>query len=242
MEPPFRHAPPGDSAGQDGTASRRLRWLSVDRSNDERDDEPYEGPTPQRPAAETCGYEAVDDPDELRVALRELRRVRAWIGQFADVAAETPGFAPESVVGAKATAAMVTLLMERAEARLRRLAWRSPVESVVSTTLTLDPGQTSTPHVYPDHDVIMVVVSGSADLFWWDARGVIHRVSHEPDQQVCIRRGTRHCAVNSGAVRMVAVQIQATAKGTAGMALPPKMAVGLSAVDSPDGAGAIAAG
>jgi oxalate decarboxylase/phosphoglucose isomerase-like protein (cupin superfamily) len=132
--------------------------------------------------------------------------------------------------------------MERAEARLRRLAWRSPVESVVSTTVTLDPGQTSTPHVYPDHDVIMVVVSGSADLFWWDARGVIHRVSHEPDQQVCIRRGTRHCAVNSGAVRMVAVQIQATAKGTAGMALPPKMAVGLSAVDSPDGAGAIAAG
>ncbi len=67
------------------------------------------------------GYETFDDPIELRVALRELHRVRSWIGQFADVTAELPGYGPEGVQAVRATAAMVGLLIERAEAQLDRL-------------------------------------------------------------------------------------------------------------------------
>jgi len=73
------------------------------------------------PATDARGYEGFDDPAELRIAVRELRRVRTWIGQYADMMAEMPGFGLEGVRAVKATAAMVTLLIERAEARLRRL-------------------------------------------------------------------------------------------------------------------------
>lgn len=75
---------------------------------------------PELPAT-ARGYDAIDDPLELRVAVRELRRVRAWIGQFADMMAESPGYGLEGVRAAKATAGMVNLLIERAEARLRCL-------------------------------------------------------------------------------------------------------------------------
>ena len=64
------------------------------------------------------GYEEMDDPRELGIAVRELRRVRAWIEQFAETATEMPDFALESVVGVKAAAGMVTLLIDRAESRL----------------------------------------------------------------------------------------------------------------------------
>jgi hypothetical protein len=65
-----------------------------------------------------AGYEGMDDPRELSIAVRELRRVRAWIEQFAETATEMPDFALESVVGVKAAAGMVTLLIDRAESRL----------------------------------------------------------------------------------------------------------------------------
>jgi len=77
------------------------------------------------------GYEVFDNPAELRIALRELHRVRAWIGQFADAAAEMPGFGLEGVQGVRATAAMVTLLIERAEARLRSLTRQAAAEAPV---------------------------------------------------------------------------------------------------------------
>jgi|GEM_PF-3340187 len=220
------------------------------------------------------GYEAIDDPAELRVALRELHRVRAWLGQFADLAAEMPGVEPESVRAAKANAAMVTLLVERAESRLRGLAGPVSAEVVVldpqrrqvadalggfsflpmvsaptvrapglsSATLTLEPGEAFIPHVYPEYDVIVIVLYGVADLYWWDDCGVLRSVSHERDQHAFIRRGTRHCAVNSGPERMVAVQVQATAKVTAGMTLLPDLAAELPSVGWPDSADAVAAG
>lgn len=72
------------------------------------------------PAPDVRGYEGIEDPAELRIAIRELCRVRTWIGQFADTMAELPGFGLEGVRATKATAAMVTLLIERAEAQLRR--------------------------------------------------------------------------------------------------------------------------
>ncbi|HEY0640831.1 MAG TPA: hypothetical protein VGD67_24635 [Pseudonocardiaceae bacterium] len=117
MEHRFRHGPPADLGAADELTVRRLRWLSLD--------EPPGIPSPRPPSTEPMGYEAIDDPEDLRIAIRELRRVRAWIGQFADVAAEMPDFAPESAVGARATTAVVTLLIERAEARLRVLARRT---------------------------------------------------------------------------------------------------------------------
>ena len=81
-------------------------------------------------------YETIHDPAELRVVLRELHRVRSWIGQFTDIAAEMPGVELEHVRAAKATTtAVVSLLIERAEARLRLLAAR-PTPSEV---LVLDP-------------------------------------------------------------------------------------------------------
>lgn len=229
---------------------------------------------PRTPTVGARGYEAIDDPDELRIVLRELHRVRSWLGQFADLAAELPGVELESVRAAKANAAMVTLLVERAETRLRRLVGPASAEVVVldpqhrqvadalggfsflpmvsaptvrapglsSATLTLDPGEAFIPHVYPDCDVIVIVVCGVADLYWWDDSGVLHSVSHEPDQHAFIRRGTRHCAVNSGSERMVAVQVQATAKVTAGMTLLPDLAAELPTVGWVDSADAVAAG
>src|SRR5829696_2905913 len=81
--------------------------------------------TPQpafRPAAtDARGYEGIKSPAELRIALRELRRVRAWINQFADLAAEMPDYGAEGVRAINATAAIVSLLIERAEARLYSL-------------------------------------------------------------------------------------------------------------------------
>jgi len=74
------------------------------------------------------GYETFDSPAELRIALRELHRVRGWIGQFADHAAEMPGFGPEGVQAVRATAAMVALLIERAQTRLERLTTQVSVE------------------------------------------------------------------------------------------------------------------
>ena len=169
---------------------------------------------------------------------------------------------------------MVTLLIERAEARLRALPRHTTAEVVLldperrrvvgssgglsflpmvsvptvrarslsSATLMLDPGEAFVPHVYPDCDVIVIVQSGSADLFWWDDSGVLHRLDHRPGQHAHIRPGTRHCAVNSGSVRMVAVQVLASAHGRAGMTLLPDLAADLPAVVSPDGAGIAAAG
>lgn len=231
------------------------------------------GPAVDDPVAETAmdtrGYETLDDPVELRIALRELHRVRAWIGQFADLAAEMPGFALESVRAAKANAAMVTLLIERAEARLRVLAEQAPAGVVVidpkrqpaggvsflpvvtgpavratglsSATLTLDAGEASTPQVYPDCDVIVIAMSGAADLYWWDGRGAVHRVPHRPNEHAYIRQGTPHCMVNVGAVPMVAVQVRATAEVMAGMALPD-LAAELPVTGRVDGAGVVAAG
>lgn len=109
MEPLFRQEPPVVPINLSTATPRRLRWLAAEK--------PKGRPT----AAQPYGYESFDDPVELGIAIRELNRVHSWIGQFADIAAEMPGFAPESVVGAKATAAMVSLLIDRAEARLRYL-------------------------------------------------------------------------------------------------------------------------
>jgi|SRR5829696_2250207 len=203
---------------------------------------------------ETPGYDAIDDPVELRVAIRELRRVRAWIGQFADVAAEMPGLEPESARAAKATAVAVTLLVQRAEARLESLTRQTSAEIVPeqrrrtipawglsSTTLALAPSEASTPRVYPDDDAVVVVLSGAADLFWWDGDDAVHRERYRPHQPAYVRHGTRHCAVNSGAARMVAVQVRGTAHAMSGMTLLPDLLATLPAA-SPHGAGIVAAG
>ena len=76
-------------------------------------------------------YEAMHDPAELRIIVGELRRVRQLIGQFTDVAAELPGVELAHVTAAKATTtAVVSLLIERAEARLRRLTAGQPPPAV----------------------------------------------------------------------------------------------------------------
>jgi len=83
-------------------------------------------------AVEERGYETVHDPAQLRTAIRELRRVRAWLRQFADLAAEMPGFAPEHVVAAKAsTSAVVDLLLGRARTRLQALTARQQPPGIV---------------------------------------------------------------------------------------------------------------
>jgi len=262
MESRLRQDPPGVPIGQNGGPWRHLR--SVRRAA---------GDPLAAPATDARGYESLDDPVELRIALRELHRVRAWIGQFADLAAEMPGFALESVRAAKANAAMVTLLIERAEARLRILTERAPAGVVVidpgrlqvadtaggvsflpvvtgptaratglsSATLTLDAGEASTPQVYPDCDVIVIAMSGAADLYWWDDCGVVHRTPHRPNEHAYIRQGTPHCMVNPGATATVAVQVRATAELMAGMALPD-LAADVRAAGSADGAGSVAAG
>lgn len=116
MERQFRIDLPEDPARLHGRTSRRARRSGFDK------------PSTRRGSTYTArGYEAIDDPFELQIAVRELHRVRDWIAQFADVAAEMPGFAPESVLGVKATTAMVTLLVEQAEARLNRLTTLAPV-------------------------------------------------------------------------------------------------------------------
>lgn len=233
MEPLFRQDPPAD-LGSDDTSNRRLRWLHPDRSADHSADLPH------GPAAMTAmsgrGYESVEDTVELSIALRELYRVRAWISEFADVATEMPGFAPESVMGVKATAAMVTLLIDRAEARMQRLTSPGPVEVVHSPVVTLDPGQACAPRVHPDCDVILVVLSGAADLLWWDACGILHRIVDQPDRQIRVRKGTRYSVVSSGDVPTVVAQVRVTA----GVAQPSASAVEFSAVHVPDGAGVIA--
>ncbi|HEY3260838.1 MAG TPA: cupin domain-containing protein [Pseudonocardiaceae bacterium] len=262
MEPRSRQDPPGVQISPNGASARHLR--PVRGASDD---------TPPVPVIDARGYEALDDPVELRIALRELHRVRAWIGQFADLAAEMPGFAMESVRAAKANAAMVTLLIERAETRLRILTERAPAGVVVidptgrpaaedsggvvflpvvtgpavratglsSATLILDVGEASTPEVYPDCDVIVIALSGAAELVWWDDRRVVHRTSHRPTEHAYIRQGTPHCMVNTGAVPMVAVQVRATAEVMAGTALPD-LAADLPAAGSAGDAGAVAAG
>jgi uncharacterized RmlC-like cupin family protein len=232
-------------------------------------DDPFTATT-----VDTRGYESLNDPVELRIALRELHRVRAWIGQFADLAAEMPGFALESVRAAKANAAMVTLLIERAQARLRVLTEQAPAGVVVvdprrrqvtdaaggvsflpvapgpmaratglsSATLTLNPGEVSMPQVYPDCDVIVIAISGVADLFWWDDRGGVHQTQHRPTEHAYIRQGTAHCTVNTGNVPVVAVQVRATAEVMAGVALPELTADLPAAANRADSAGVVAAG
>ena len=217
-------------------------------------------------ATQAHEYEAIQDPAQLRIALRELHRVRAWIAQFTDVAAEMPGSELRQVSGATAiTTAVVSLLIERAEARLRALTARpTPAEVVVldperrqlvnradrvtagfavlpmvteptvatsglsSAVLRLEPGRATVPHVYPDFDVITIVVFGAVDLIWWDDGDIAHRVTHKRHQHAYIRRGTRHCVVNSGAARLLAVQVRATADVTAGMELLPDLPVDLT--------------
>jgi mannose-6-phosphate isomerase-like protein (cupin superfamily) len=238
MEPLFRHDPPADLAREDGTAARRLRWLHADRSVDNSCTGNPTGPMNLTTTMQSRGYESVEDPVELSIALRELYRVRTWIGEFADVAAEMPGFAPETVMGVKSTAAMVTLLIERAEARMRRLTRPNPIEILRSPVLTLDPGQASAPRAHKDCDVILVVLDGAADLLWWDGGGTIHRIVHQVDRQVRVRLGTRYSVVSSGDVPTVVAQVRVTA----GVAQPSSPAVEFSAVQLPDGAGVIAAG
>jgi mannose-6-phosphate isomerase-like protein (cupin superfamily) len=256
MEPRLRQDPPS------GVAARHLHSVRQPAAD------PFAVTT-----VDSRGYESLDDPVELRIALRELHRVRAWIGQFADLAAEMPGFSLESVRAAKANAAMVALLIERAEARLHVLSERAPAAVVVidperrvvaqadggvsfvpvvtgpavratglsSATLTLAVGEASTPQVYPDCDVIVIAMSGAADLFWWDGRGAVHRTTHRPNEHAYIRQGTPHCMVNTGSVPVVAVQVRATAEVMAGTALPD-LAAELPAADPADGAGVVAAG
>lgn len=105
MGPLFREGAPADVTRLDAATTWRLRALAADRP--------------------TGGYEGIHDPVELSLAIRELRRVHAWIVQFAELSMEMPGFALESVLGVKATAAMVMLLIERAEARLGYLTRHS---------------------------------------------------------------------------------------------------------------------
>jgi uncharacterized RmlC-like cupin family protein len=76
-------------------------------------------------------YEAMHDAAEVRVALGELHRVRHLLGQFTDVAAELPGVELAHLAAAKAaTSAVVSLLIERAETRLRQLVARQPAPDV----------------------------------------------------------------------------------------------------------------
>jgi mannose-6-phosphate isomerase-like protein (cupin superfamily) len=110
-----------------------------------------------------------------------------------------------------------------------------------SATLTLDAGEASTPQVYPDCDVIVIAMSGTADLFWWDDRGVVRRTPHRPNEHAFIRQGTPHCMVNTGSTPMVAVQVRATAEVMAGMALPD-LAAELPAAGLAEGSGVVAAG
>lgn len=266
MDAVFRHEPRAGvtTLGTEGAPSRHLRSVAP-------------APAPARgslPAAtiDARGYEAIDDPLELHIILRELHRVRAWIGQFADIAAEMPGYEIDSVRAAKANAAMVTLLIERAEVRLRALTAQAgsqvvvldppspiagdlagavaiptvnattvPAPGLSSATLTLAPGRVSVPHVYPDCDVIAVVVAGAAQLIWWDDDDLVHRLPHQANQHAYIRRATRHCFANAGAAPMVAVQVLASAEATAGTALPD-LATKLPADGSPDKAGVAATG
>lgn len=203
---------------------------------------------------EAPGYDAIDDPVELRVAIRELRRVGAWIGQFADVAAEMPGLEPESARAAKATAMAVSLLVQRARARLEVLTGQAVAEIVPeqrrrtvpawglsSTTLALCPGEVSTPRAYPDDDAVIIVLAGVADLYWWNGDGAVQRARYRPHQPAYVRHGTPHCAVNAGVVRMAAVQVRGTANAMSGMTLLPDLLAALPNC-SPDGAGIVAAG
>jgi mannose-6-phosphate isomerase-like protein (cupin superfamily) len=78
-------------------------------------------------------YETIHDPADLRIAVRELYRVRAWLDQFADVAAELPELDLEHVAASRRmTTAVVSLLLAQAEARLHKLATKTrPPEVVV---------------------------------------------------------------------------------------------------------------
>lgn len=252
MEPLFLNEAPEDPISSDEFPSRNLACaIPASRRQSRRQGKRLVSTLPHPVAVPTStearGYEAIDDPGELRIALRELHRVRAWIGQFGDIAAETPGYGPESVRAVKATSAMVSLLIERAEARLRSLPRETSAEVVVldteRRTLTLETGETSIPQVCTDCDLIMVVRTGTADLFWWDSDGVIHRTVVKPSQPACVRRNTRHCVVNSGTTRFTAVQVQAVAEaGLAGVTPLPDLAAELPAIETPDNNGNAATG
>jgi len=67
------------------------------------------------------GYHTFDDPAEVGIAIRELRRTFNLISQFADVAAEAVDVPPERAVGIRATTALVMELIRRAETRQAEL-------------------------------------------------------------------------------------------------------------------------
>jgi hypothetical protein len=108
-------------------AARRVAALA--------DLEPAGNSTKGNPMSVVAGpprpYEAMHDAAEVRTALGELHRMRHLVGQFTDVAAELPGVELAHLAAARATtSAVVSLLIERAEARLRQLTARQAAPEV----------------------------------------------------------------------------------------------------------------
>jgi len=84
----------------------------------------------------TYDYGHIGDPADLRIVVRELSRIRGWLDQFADIAAETPDVSAERAAGVRAATSLVSRLRELAVARLDVMAPR-PSQAVV----VVDPGR-----------------------------------------------------------------------------------------------------
>lgn len=67
------------------------------------------------------GYESITDANELRIVIRELRRIGHWIDQLADSTAEHVDSSPDCAQGVRMVRAFVVdVLTERARSALRK--------------------------------------------------------------------------------------------------------------------------
>jgi hypothetical protein len=83
-----------------------------------------------------CGYGRIHDPAVLRIAVQELARIREWLGQAADIAAESPQLSDDHVLGIHAAADVIVHLQRLAATRLAVVTARQRPAAVT----VLDPG------------------------------------------------------------------------------------------------------
>ncbi len=88
-------------------------------------------------AVDSYGYDQIDDPADLVIAIRELSRMTAWLHQFGDLAVEMVDVPAERVVGIRTVTSLVAHLRTLAAARLLRLQSRPDQDAVV----VIEPGR-----------------------------------------------------------------------------------------------------
>ena len=102
----------------------------------------------------TGTYHSVDDPADLRVALRELHRIHTLIDQLGELTAEMPDVEIERAAGIRVASTLIAGLITHAENRLDQLVAIRPVRQPVvidPATLAMD---ADSPHNLPVIPVI----------------------------------------------------------------------------------------